>query len=96
MRGSVARNDIFSLKRRHYVPKRGYLGLLSNNRIFIYYPIISYRRIEVYKVETMYMGRLHYNNGVSVKSNPSKYHGTCSKVLDTLVGLILCFMMTHF
>ena len=29
-----------------------------------YYPIISYRKIKVYRVETMYMGRSHWNNGV--------------------------------
>ena len=28
-----------------------------------YYPIISYRKIKIYRVETMYMGRSHRNNG---------------------------------
>ena len=28
-------------------------------------PIISYRRIKVYRVETMDMGRSHWKNGVS-------------------------------
>ena len=32
---------------------------------FVYYPIISYRKIKVYRVETMDMGRSHCNNGVS-------------------------------
>ena len=31
----------------------------------VYYPIISYRRIKVYKDETMDMGRSYWNNGVS-------------------------------
>ena len=29
------------------------------------YPIISYRKIKVYRVETMNMGRYHWKNGVS-------------------------------
>ena len=33
---------------------------------FYYYPIISYRKIKVYRVETIDMGRSHWNNGVSV------------------------------
>ena len=33
---------------------------------FVYYPIISYRMIKVYRVETIYMGIYHWNNGVSV------------------------------
>ena len=32
---------------------------------FVYYPIISYRKIKVYRVETLDMGRSHWNNGVS-------------------------------
>ena len=32
---------------------------------FVYYPIISYLRIKVYRAETMDMGRYHWNNGVS-------------------------------
>ena len=31
----------------------------------VYYPIISYRRIKVYRAETMNIGRSHCNNGVS-------------------------------
>ena len=32
---------------------------------FVYYPIISYQNIKVYRVETIDMGRSHWNNGVS-------------------------------
>ena len=32
---------------------------------FVYYPSISYRRIKVYRFETMDMGRSHWNNGIS-------------------------------
>ena len=47
---------------------------MVRNRIFwtigeqlymIDYPIISYRDIKVYRVETMNMGGSHWNNGVS-------------------------------
>ena len=38
--------------------------------IFGFYPIIPYQRINVYRVETMDMGRLCWNNGVSGKCNP--------------------------
>ena len=46
---------------------------MFQNRIFwtigeksyiVYYPIISYRRIKVYRVKTMDMGRSHWNNGI--------------------------------
>ena len=32
---------------------------------FVYYPIISYRKIKAYRVETMDMGISHWNNGFS-------------------------------
>ena len=32
---------------------------------FVYYPIIYYRKIKVYRVGKMDMGRSHWNNGVS-------------------------------
>ena len=47
---------------------------MVQNRIFwtigeqtysVYYPIIYYRKIKVYMVETMDMGRSHWKNGVS-------------------------------
>ena len=31
----------------------------------VYYPIIYYRKIKVYRAETMDMGRSHWNNAVS-------------------------------
>ena len=37
----------------------------SGEQLYIvYYHIISYRKIKVYRVETMDMGRSHWNNGV--------------------------------
>ena len=38
---------------------------IGEQSYFVYYPIISYRRIKVYRVEKMDMGRSHWNNGVS-------------------------------
>ena len=63
----LVRNYIFGLIWRYYGPKRDildYWGTIS----FLYYPIISYQKIKVYMVETMYMGRSHRNNGVSGKN----------------------------
>ena len=41
------------------------LWTIGEQSYFVYYPIIYYRRIKVYRVETMDMGRSHWNNGVS-------------------------------
>ena len=38
---------------------------IGEQSYFVYYPIISYRRIKVYLVNTMDMGRYHWNYGVS-------------------------------
>ena len=37
------------------------IGEQSN---IVYYPIIAYQRIKVYRVETMDMGRSHWNNAL--------------------------------
>ena len=55
--------------------QKGYFGLLGNDDILIYYPIISYQRIRVYRSETMDVGIFCWNNGVIGKCNPSKYFG---------------------
>ena len=64
MRGSVAINYIFGLIWRSYGPKRDILDNWGTVN-FLNYPIISYQRIKVYRVETMDMGISHWNNGVS-------------------------------
>ena len=38
---------------------------IGEHLYFVYYPNISYQRIKVYRVETMDMGRSHWNNGFS-------------------------------
>ena len=37
---------------------------IGEQSYFVYYPIISYRKIKVYRVETMDMGISHWNKGV--------------------------------
>ena len=38
---------------------------IGEHLYIFYYPIIYYQRIKVYRVETLDMGRYHWNNGVS-------------------------------
>ena len=44
--------------------QNGIFWNIAEQSYFVYYPIISYRRIKVYRVETLDMGRPHWNNGV--------------------------------
>ena len=64
IRGSVAINYIFGLIWRCYGPKQDILDYFGTN-IFFNYPIIYYRKIKVYRVGKMDMGRSHWKNGVS-------------------------------
>ena len=45
--------------------QNGIFWTIGEQTYFVYYPIISYRKIKVYRVETMDMGRSHWKNGVS-------------------------------
>ena len=45
--------------------QNGIFWTIGEQSYFVYYPIISYGKIKVYRVETMNMGRSHWNNGVS-------------------------------
>ena len=45
--------------------QNGIFWTIGEQTYFVYYPIISYRKIKVYRVETMDIGRSHWNNGVS-------------------------------
>ena len=47
--------------------QNGIFWTIGEQSYVVYYPIISYRNIKVYRVETMDMGRYHWNNGVSGK-----------------------------
>ena len=45
--------------------QNGIFWTIGEQSYFVYYHIISYRKIKVYRVETMDMGRSNLNNGVS-------------------------------
>ena len=78
IRGSIARNYIFGIIWRRYGPKWD-IWTIGEQSYFLYYPIISYRRIKVYRVETMDMERSHWNNGVI---------GTCLISISTTVIIV--------
>ena len=44
--------------------RNGIFWTIGEQSYFVYYPIIYYRRIKVYTVKTVDMGRSHCNNGV--------------------------------
>ena len=44
--------------------QNGIFWTIGEQLYIIDYPIMSYRKIKVYRVETMNMGRFHWNNGV--------------------------------
>ena len=44
--------------------RNGIFWTIGEQSYIVYYLIISYRRIKVYRAETMDMGRSHWNNGV--------------------------------
>ena len=44
--------------------RNGIFWTIGEQSYFVYYPIISDQKIKVYRVETMNMGRSHWNNGV--------------------------------
>ena len=45
--------------------QNGIFWNIGEQLYIFYYPIISYRKIKVYRVETMDMGRSHWKNCVS-------------------------------
>ena len=69
---------------------------MGNAHILAYYPIISYQGIEVYRIETMCMGRLFWNNAVGVKWNTSKYFSTYLTGKDIFVRVIWCGNIPRF
>ena len=44
--------------------QNGIFWTIGEQSYIVYYPIISFRMIKVYRVKTMDMGRSHWNNGV--------------------------------
>ena len=47
--------------------RNGVFWTIGEQTYFVYDPIIYYRKIKVYRVEIMDMGRSHWDNGVSGK-----------------------------
>ena len=47
------------------IVQKGRFWSIGEKSYFVYYPIIYDQRIKVYRVETMNMGRSHWNNCVS-------------------------------
>ena len=60
----VARN-ISSVLFGDVMVQNGIFWTIGEQTYFVCYPIISGQKIKVYRVETMDMGRSHWNNGVS-------------------------------
>ena len=66
--------------------RNGIFWTIGEQTYFVYYPIISYRKIKFYRIEIMIwedptgtivsVGRFYCNNGVSLKCNRGKYYGT--------------------
>ena len=44
--------------------QNGIFWTIGRKTYLVYYPIIYYQNIKVYRVETIDMGRSHWNNGV--------------------------------
>ena len=53
----AARNEIFSLNWRCYVPKRD-IWTIGEHLYFVYYPIIYYQWINMYRVERIDICRI--------------------------------------
>ena len=45
--------------------RNGIFWTIGEQLYIVYYPIISYQKIKVYRIETMDMGRSQCSNGVS-------------------------------
>ena len=60
--------------------RNGIFWNIGEQLYMVYYPIISYRKIKVYRVETIEMVRSQWNNGVS---------GTNIISISTMVLIVL-------
>ena len=66
---------------------------IEEQKYFVYYPIISYRKIKVYRVETIDVGRYHWNNDVGGTTLLEQWcqwnYGTYCTRCDILVRFLL-------
>ena len=73
--------------------RNGVFWTIGEQTYFIYYPIISYLKIKVYRVETIYMGRSHWNNGgigtILLEQWCQWNYGTYFTMYDTLEIFLL-------
>ena len=73
--------------------RNGIFWTFGEQTYFVYYPVISYRKIKVYRVETVDMGRSYWNNYVSGTILPEQWcqqnYGTYCMRYDTLVRFLL-------
>ena len=74
--------------------RNGIFWTIGEQTYIVYYPIIYDRKIKVYRVKTMSVGRFCWNNGVSIKCNRGKYYGTSCTRYDTLVGFLRGYVRT--
>ena len=58
--------------------------------MYFYFPIISYQRIKIYRVEITDIGIFCCNNGFSRKFNPGKNCGVNVRDRNPLVVVIRC------
>ena len=68
--------------------QKGYVGLLGNTIFLVYYPIVSYKNIYVYRVETLDMVNIpltHWCQWKMLFSYPRKYYGIYCTVLVTVL-----------
>ena len=67
MTSSVLNGDI--------MVQKGIFWTIGEQLCFVYYTVIFYQRIKVYRSETMDIERFPWNNGVSGKCNHIKHGG---------------------
>ena len=53
---------VFSALNGDIVVQKGYFELSGSANILVYFPIISYQRINIYRVETIYIGVIPLNH----------------------------------
>ena len=78
--------------------RNGIFWTIGEQTYFVYDPIISDRKIKVYRVETIDMGRSHWNNGVSGTILLEQWYqwnyGTYCTKYDTLVRFLQGYVHT--
>ena len=87
MRYNVERSSLFSLKWINCVPKVIFWKIGGYSYFGIIYSYILFKN-KCYRIETIRLVKLCWNNTVSGKLYPSKYHGTYCKGLANCVVVL--------